>query len=77
MVTSVHGNIVDCIVEYNNEITGVNKMAARRRNFAYIFLNILVIMLLWAGFLSYYKETILRHKEASKHVSHRSEFKHV
>jgi hypothetical protein len=29
MVTSVHGNAVDCIVEYNNEITGVTMMAAK------------------------------------------------
>jgi hypothetical protein len=29
MVTSVHSNVVDCIVEYNNEITGVIKMAAK------------------------------------------------
>jgi hypothetical protein len=42
-----------------------------------IFLYILVIMLLWAGFLNYYDATVLRQKEESKHVSHLSEFKHV
>jgi hypothetical protein len=29
VVTSVHSNVVDCIVEYNNEIAGVIIMAAK------------------------------------------------